>query len=99
CSAEPSFPLGLPLDSWFPAWFNPTGDCGFDTPIPPEGVELSGLRQWFVDYYSDGWYLFPSNHFINMAQCCEFAFGVCFILLAAMFASWIARDYVLKSHK
>jgi disulfide bond formation protein DsbB len=28
CSLFPEFPLGLPLDKWFPEIFNPTGMCG-----------------------------------------------------------------------
>ncbi|WP_419569924.1 disulfide bond formation protein DsbB [Rheinheimera sp.] len=28
CSLFPEFPLGLPLDRWFPDVFNPTGMCG-----------------------------------------------------------------------
>ena len=96
CSAEPSFPLGLALDKWFPNWFNPTGDCGFDSAIPPEGIELSGLQQWLVDFYADGWYLIPSAQLVNMAQACLFAFIVCFCFLGAMFVSWIIRDFILQ---
>ena len=91
CSAEPSFPLGLPLDKWAPDWFKPTGDCGFDAPIVPDGVELSSLQQWLVDFYSEGWYLIPSQHLVNMAQACLFAYILCFLLLGAMFASWILK--------
>lgn len=91
CSAEPSFPLGLPMDKWAPDWFKPTGDCGFDSPIVPDGTVLSGLQQWFVDYYADGWYLFPASHSVNMAQACLFAYIICFILLGAMCASWILK--------
>lgn len=98
CSTSPNFPLGLPLDKWFPDWFLPTGDCGFDNPIVPEGVELSGLQQWFVEFYQDGWYLIPSMHFINMAQACLFAFILCFILLGFMCVSWILRDFIKSSH-
>lgn len=28
CSLTPHYPLGLPLDSWFPSWFSPQGICG-----------------------------------------------------------------------
>ncbi len=98
CSAESSFPLGLPLDSLFPDWFLPTGDCGFDNPIVPEGIELSGLQQWLVDFYADGWYLIPSMHAVNMAQACLFAFIVCFILLSAMFISWIVKEFIKKEN-
>ena len=97
CSAEPSFPLGLPLDKWAPDWFKPTGDCGFDAPIVPDGVELSALQQWLVDFYAEGWYLIPSQHFVNMAQACLFAYILCFILLGAMCASWILK--ILQAKK
>lgn len=96
CSTDAKFPFGLPLDEWFPDWFQPTGDCGYDNPIVPDGVELSGLQQWLVDFYADGWYLLPSHHFINMAQACWFAFVVCLILLGIMAASWIYRDFIAK---
>lgn len=89
CSAEPSFPLGLPLDKWFPDWFNPTGDCGFDNPIIPEGIELSWLQEVLVNFYTDGWYLIPSMKLVNMAQACLFAFIICLGLLSVMFISWV----------
>lgn len=96
CSTDPTFPFGLPLANWWPDWFSPTGDCGYDNPIVPDGTELSGLQQWLVDLYSDGWYLIPSAHFGNMAQCTFLAFLVCFLALLAMFASWIIRDFLKK---
>ena len=91
CSAEPRFPFGLQMDKWAPDWFKPTGDCGFDAPIVPDGVELSGLQQFLVDFYADGWYLFPASHSVNMAQACLFAYILCFILLGAMCVSWILK--------
>ena len=91
CSAVPHFPFGLPLDKWAPDWFNPTGDCGFDSPIVPDGTQLSSLQQWFVDFYADGWYLFPASHSVNMAQACLFAYIVCLVLLGVMFMSWLAK--------
>ncbi|MDR0408199.1 MAG: protein-disulfide oxidoreductase DsbI [Campylobacteraceae bacterium] len=97
CSAEPSFPFGLPLDKWFPDWFKPTGDCGYDNPIVPDGTELSSLQQWLVDFYSDGWYLIPSHHFINMAQACLFAYIVCLVLLGAMLVCWLIE--LIKNRK
>ncbi|WP_455939922.1 protein-disulfide oxidoreductase DsbI [Helicobacter fennelliae] len=89
CSAVPHFDFGLPLHIWFPDWFNPTGDCGFDYPTVPDGVVLEGFRKAFVDFYEDGWYLIPSQHFGNMAQCCLLAYVVCFVILAIMAISWI----------
>ncbi len=97
CSTEPSFPFGLPLDKWSPDWFAPTGDCGFDNPIVPEGAILSPLQQWMVDFYADGWYLIPSSHFMNMAQACLLAYLVCLLVLGAMFISWVLR--IVKDKK
>ncbi len=61
CSTDPTFPFNLPLAEWAPEWFKPTGDCGYDAPIVPDGVTLSSVQQWFVDLYqqSEGWYLLP----------------------------------------
>jgi len=89
CSSQPVFPLGLPLDGWFPDWFKPTGDCGFDSPIVPDGVALSGLQQWLIDCYAEGWYLWPPAHFMNMAQACLIVFGAILLLLAAGALSWL----------
>jgi len=90
CSAEPTFPFGLPLDRWFPDWFKPTGDCGYDNPIVPSDAELSSLQQWFVNFYSEGWYLIPKYHFMNMAQACLIAYLICFVLLSIMFVCWVS---------
>lgn len=87
CSAVPSFDFNLPLHLWIPSYFNPTGDCGFDAPSVPEGIELSGFRASFVEFYSNGWYLIPSAEFGNMAQCCALAFGICVIILIFMAVS------------
>lgn len=89
CSAVPSFDFNLPLHVWAPDWFLPTGDCGYDNPLIPDGVNLSSLQQWLVDFYADGWYLIPSSHFGNMAQCTLIAFGVSFVILALMLIGWI----------
>lgn len=97
CSAEPSFPFGLPLDKWFPDWFAPTGDCGFDNPMVPDGVVLEGLRKTLTEFYADGWYLIPSHQFMNMAQACLLAYVVCLIVLGAMALSWLYR--IVKNNK
>lgn len=89
CSLTPSFDFGLPLHVWFPSLFNPSGDCGFDNPVVPFNVELSGFHQAIVEFYKDGWYLIPSEHFMNMAQCCLFAFSVCLFMLIVMLFSWL----------
>nr|WP_253191045.1 disulfide bond formation protein B [Salmonella enterica] len=76
-----------------PEWFKPTGDCGYDAPIVPDGVTLSSVQQWFVDLYqqSEGWYLLPPWHFMNMAQACMLAFGLCLILLLVMSGAWALK--------
>ncbi|MDO5046390.1 protein-disulfide oxidoreductase DsbI [Campylobacter sp.] len=85
CSTDPSYPFGLPLEKWAPDWFLPTGDCGYDNPIVPDGVTLSKMQSYFVDLYKDGWYLVPSKHFMSMADCTLIGFGICFIILSVMF--------------
>ena len=97
CSAEPTFDFGLPLAKWFPDWFLPTGDCGYDNPIVPDGTVLSSLQQWFVNFYNEGWYLIPKYHFMNMAQACLLAYLVCLVCLGAMFVCWILR--IVKNKK
>lgn len=92
CSAEPSFPLGLPLDKWSPEWFKPTGDCGFDNPIIPDGVQLSNLQQVITDFYKEGWYLWPPTHFLNMAQVLLIVFGVCLVALTVSAVCWIVTE-------
>ncbi len=89
CSTDPTFAFGLPLDKWSPDWFKPTGDCGFDNPIVPDDVTLSGLQQFLVDFYADGWYLWPASHFMNMAQVCLITFGTFLLILGAAAFSWL----------
>lgn len=90
CSTDPAFPFDLPLASWAPEWFKPTGDCGYDAPVVPEGATLNSIQQWFVDMYvqAEGWYLIPSWKFMNMAQSCLLAFGLCFVILIIMSIAW-----------
>ncbi|WP_459903182.1 protein-disulfide oxidoreductase DsbI [Campylobacter concisus] len=87
CSTEPHYPFGLPLEKWAPDWFMPTGDCGYDSPMVPDGVVLSDLQKSIVDLYADGWYLVPSSKFMSMADCTLLGFGVCFVVLALMLVS------------
>jgi disulfide bond formation protein DsbB len=89
CSTDPTFIFGLPLDKWSPDWFKPTGDCGFDNPIVPEDVALGEVQQWLVNYYADGWYLWPTAHFMNMAQVCLITFGAILLILAIAAISWL----------
>ena len=99
CSAEAHYPFDLPLAQWAPGWFQQTGDCGYDSPMPPEGVDLSGLRGFLVDLYQsyDGWYLIPQWHFMDMAECCMLACVIAAAVLLAMFASSIAAQMMHKS--
>lgn len=92
CSTDPVFHFGLPLDKWAPAWFKPTGDCGYDSPMPPEGADLSALQQWLVELWSDGWYLFPQWKLMDMAECCFLACMVCTLFLAGMLYGWYVKS-------
>ncbi|HCT3926929.1 TPA: protein-disulfide oxidoreductase DsbI [Citrobacter koseri] len=91
CSTDPSFPFGLPLAEWAPEWFKPTGDCGYDAPTVPVEAQLDQIQSWFVNMYvqADGWYLIPSLKFMNMAQACALAFGVCLLILVVMICVWV----------
>ena len=77
-------------------WFLPTGDCGYDNPVVPDGAALDALQRYFIDIYSDGWYLVPFIKFMNMAQCTLLGFGVCFIVLVAMLACYIITKFKPK---
>ena len=87
CSTEPHYPFGLPLEKWAPDWFMPTGDCGYDSPMVPDGAVLSDLQKSIVDLYADGWHLVPSSKFMSMADCTLLGFGICFVVLALMLVS------------
>ncbi|BBA71517.1 protein-disulfide oxidoreductase DsbI [Geobacter sulfurreducens] len=97
CNPEPTFPFHLPLDKWSPEWFKPTGDCGYDNPIIPDGVVLSNLQKTITDFYQDGWYLWPPSHFMNMAQACLITFGICLLVLAVAAACWLLTLW--RKHK
>ena len=93
CSTEPTYHFGLPLDKWAPDWFKQTGDCGYDAPVVPDGVELGALQRWFIELYQsyDGWYLIPQWKFMDMAECCMLA-CVCYAaLLLVLLAAWGMR--------
>ena len=96
CSTEAHYPFGLPLADWAPGWFKPTGDCGYDLAVVPDGTELSGLQQWFIEMYnsSDSWYLIPKWKFMSMAQCCELAFGLMFVILVVMLVCFVWKRFV-----
>ena len=40
---------------------------------------------------SEGWYLLPPWHFMNMAQACMLAFGMCLVLLVIMSGAWALK--------
>lgn len=93
CSTEPHYPFGLPLEKWAPDWFQPTGDCGYDLAVVPDGAQLSAMQQWLINLYnsSDSWYLIPPLKFMSMAQCCLLAFIVAAIMVLALLgaALWV----------
>lgn len=93
CSTDPTFPFGLPLADWAPEWFKPTGDCGYDAPVVPFDATLDSVQKWFTDMYiqADGWYLIPSLKFMNMAQACALAFGLCLVILSIMVIVWMIK--------
>lgn len=99
CSTDPNFPLGVPLAQWAPDWFKPTGDCGYDSPMPADGAVLGEVQRYFIELYQsvDGWYLIPQWHFMDMAQCCLLACVVCAVILLAMFIAWI-KGSLCKRH-
>ena len=89
CSLEPKYPFGLPLEKWVPDWFLPTGDCGYDTAVVPDGTVLSSAQQFLINMYNsaDSWYLIPAWKFMSMAQCCILAFGVALVMVVVLTGS------------
>lgn len=75
---ESKFPLNLLLDKL--SLFKPTGECGFNAPQPQFNASLDAIQRFFVDLYSDGWYLIPNIKFMDMATCSLIIFG-CFLLI------------------
>ncbi|MBS5793063.1 MAG: protein-disulfide oxidoreductase DsbI [Sutterella sp.] len=86
CSLEPKYPFGLALEKWAPDWFLPTGDCGYDTAVVPDGTVLSSAQQFLINMYNsaDSWYLIPAWKFMSMAQCCILAFGVALVMVVVL---------------
>ena len=86
CSLEPHYPFGLPLEKWAPDWFLPTGDCGYDTAVVPDGTVLSDAQRFLIDMYNsaDSWYLVPAWKFMSMAQCCLLAFMVALLMIVVL---------------
>lgn len=50
---------------------------------------MSNLQKAIVDFYQDGWYLWPPSHFMNMAQACLITFGVCLVFLGLAALCWL----------
>ena len=82
CSTNVHYPLGLPLDTWFPEWFAASGECGIDTPVVPANAVLNAFQSYWIDLYNaaGGWYLVPSLKWLNMAECCAI-FSALFIAI------------------
>ena len=95
CSLEPKYPFGLPLEKWAPDWFLPTGDCGYDTAVVPDGTVLSSAQQFLINMYNsaDSWYLIPAWKFMSMAQCCILAFGVALIMVVCLTGSSLWKRF------
>lgn len=85
CSTYPSFAFNLPLDRLFPSLFLPTGICALDAPTPPSDVNLSALQEFFIDFYSQGWYLVPKFEFMSMAEASLFIFSLILLVVFIFF--------------
>ena len=85
CSNFPHFAFNIPLDKFFPSLFTITGICGLDAPTPPSDVNLSVTQSFFVELYSQGWYLIPKYHFITMAEASTLIFALILLLLFMLF--------------
>ncbi len=96
CSLEPKYPFGLPLHKIMPSTFLPTGDCGYDHPVVPSGIELNSIQTYFTNIYADGWYLLPSIKFMNMAEAMLVCFVVCTIILSVMLISFAINKFLCK---
>ncbi len=95
CSLEPHYPFGLPLENWAPDWFLPTGDCGYDTAVVPDGTILSDAQRFLIDMYNsaDSWYLVPAWKFMSMAQCCLLAFTVALLMIVVLNGSSLWKKF------
>lgn len=91
CSAPTYSPLENYLGSVAPTWLKASGQCGNDVPNIPVDAHLSSIQKFFLDLYSEGWYLLPKYHFINMAQACLIIFIIIFFLLFFLFLGKIFK--------
>ena len=95
CSLEPHYHFGLPLEKWAPDWFLPTGDCGYDTAVVPDGTILSDAQRFLIDMYNsaDSWYLVPAWKFMSLAQCCLLAFTVALLMIVVLNGSSLWKKF------
>ncbi len=96
-STTPTFLFNLPLHEWFPSTFLPTGDCGVDYPIVPDGAVLSPMQKYLTDLYQDGWFLIPSKHFMDMPQSTLLCFSLITLALAVCLLCWIIVEVKKRS--
>lgn len=69
--------------------FKAGGDCGYDAPILPEFARPRYVQEFFLNFYSDGWYLIPQYKFIDMSEFCLGFFGLIMMILLLNFISQI----------
>ncbi|MCR4942062.1 MAG: protein-disulfide oxidoreductase DsbI [Campylobacter sp.] len=91
CQLQPTHIFSLPLEKMAPQWFMPLGDCGKEDSILPEGVVLDPLQEFLINTYANagGWYLLPSQKFLNMPECSLICFVLCLGILAIMALSFV----------
>lgn len=67
--------------------------CSTDPTFPFNLPLANWAPEWFIDLYqqSEGWYLLPPWQFMNMAQACLLAFGLCLLLLVIMSGAWALK--------
>lgn len=94
CSASNFSPFQNHISNLAPTWFQASGSCGNDAPAVPVDAKLSVIQNYFIDLYSDGWYLIPKYHFINMAQFCFIIFCIFFITIGLAFLNWVYKKFL-----
>lgn len=97
CAVSPAINLNTTSQSSImPNLFDATGGCGYDSPVVPPDTALSDLQNYFVNLYSDGWYLVPSAKFGSMASCTTFAYSLTIFLLCIMLICYIYTKFKPK---
>ncbi|WP_181881758.1 disulfide bond formation protein B [Helicobacter sp. MIT 14-3879] len=79
CLLEPKFPFNIALDKY--NLFKVSGDCGYDNPIIPQNISLDSIQEFFINIYSNGWYLIPKYQILSMPETCLIIFSVLFLAL------------------